>query len=348
MSKQPEHYYALALQTRCHAVNRLSVAEARLAMNASIERIAAQIAASKAFIGMDTRLVVLPEYFLTGFPMGEGIVGWIEKACIEVDGPEYEALGQVCQANNIFLSGNVYELDSHFKGLYFQTSFVIAPSGDLIHRYRRLISMFAPTPHDVWDRYLDLYGIDGLFPVTDTELGRLATVASEEILYPEISRALALRGAELILHATSEVGSPALTPKDIAKRARAVENQVYVISANSGGVAGIGIPESSTDGMSKIIDFHGHVLASAHAGESMVANHAIDVAALRRQRRRPGMGNLLSRQRLELYAHIAPTQHRYPANTLLDDAGEVSVPARSHFIETQRSVINELVKQELI
>ena len=113
-------------------------------------------------------------------------------------------------------------------------------------RCRRLISLFAPTPHDVWDRYLDLYGM----PVTDTELGRLATVASEEILYPEITRAMALRGAEVILHSTSEAGSPELTPKDIAKQARAIENQVCLISANSGGIAGTGIPEASTDGMS--------------------------------------------------------------------------------------------------
>jgi len=348
MSKQPEQYYALALQTHCHAINQLSVEDARLAINTSIDGIARQIAASKAFIGADTRLVVLPEYFLTGFPMGDGIEGWIEKGCIEVDGPEYEALGKICQDNSIFLSGNVYELDSNFKKLYFQTSFVVDPAGNTIHRYRRLISMFAPTPHDVWDRYLDVYGIDGIFPVTDTDIGRLATVASEEILYPEITRAMALRGAELILHSTSEVSSPELTPKDIAKRARAIENQVYVISANSGGISGTGIPDSSTDGMSKIIDFHGHVLVTANAGESMVANHEIDLAALRRYRRRPGMGNLLSRQRLELYAYVAQTHNRYPANTLLNDAGDISVPDRNHFIETQRTVINELIKQNLI
>ncbi len=348
MSREPEHYYALALQTRCHAINQLSVADARLAMNTAIQRIAEHIAASKAFIGADSALVVLPEYCLTGFPMGEGIEGWIEKGCIEVDGAEYEALGQICQDNGIFLSGNVYELDSHFNGLYFQASFVIDPAGNTIHRYRRLISLFAPTPHDVWDRYLDIYGIDGVFPVTDTDIGKLATIASEEILYPEITRAMALRGAELILHSTSEVSSPALTPKDIAKRARAIENQAYVISANSGGISGIGIPASSTDGMSKIIDFHGHVLAAADVGESMVAHHEIDLAALRRCRRRLGMGNLLSRQRLELYAHVAQAHNRYPANTLLNDAGDISAPDRSHFIDTQRAVIDELIKQNLI
>jgi hypothetical protein len=64
----------------------------------------------------------------------------------------------------LFLAGNAYELDRHFPGLYFQTSFVIAPSGDVVLRYRRLNSMFAPTPHDVWSKYLDIYGLDGVFP----------------------------------------------------------------------------------------------------------------------------------------------------------------------------------------
>ena len=342
------HYYALALQTRCRAVNALGVDEARRSIRSAIESCAAQVSASKGFIGPDTRLIVLPEYFLTGFPMGDPVENWAEKAGIDVDGPEYEALGKICQDNDIFLSGNAYERDKSFAGLYFQTSFIIAPNGNTIHRYRRLISLFAPTPHDVWDRYLELYGVEGVFPVADTELGRLATVASEEILYPEITRAMALRGAEVILHSTSEAGSPELTPKDIAKRARAIENQAYLVSANSGGITGTGIPESSTDGMSKIIDFNGHVLAAAGSGESMVANHEIDIDALRRCRRRPGMPSLLARQRLELYSHVAHPQSRYPANTLQDNAGKHFVPGRSHFTDTLKNAIDELIRKNLI
>ena len=163
--------------------------------------------------------------------------------------------------------------------------------------------------------------------------------------------ALALQtrcGAEVILHSTGEVGRPELTPKDIAKRTRANENQVYLISANSGGIAGTRIPEASTNGMSKIIDFNGRVLAVAGAGESMVANHELDLAALRRSRRRPGMPSLLARQRLELYSHVAYPQTRYPANTLLNDSGEHIVPERSHFVNTLKTVIDELIEQNLI
>ena len=92
--------------------------------------------------------------------------------------------------------GNAYERDTHFPGLYFQTSFLVSADGAVVLRYRRLISLFGPSPYDVYDRYVEIYGADSLFPVADTAIGRVAAVASEEILYPEIARAMALRGAE--------------------------------------------------------------------------------------------------------------------------------------------------------
>ena len=339
-------YIALALQTRCDAVNRLPDSEVRGAMLAAIERIGVQIRSARAFIGPDLRLVVLPEYFMTSYPLGDSIDGWAAKAAIDAGGAEYDALGKVAEANDIYLSGNAYETDKHFPGLYFQTSFIIAPTGDVILRYRRLISMYTPTPHDVWERYVDIYGIDGVFPVVDTELGRLACCASEEILFPEVCRAHALRGAEIILHSSSEVASPDLTPKDIAKRARAVENLVYVVSANTGGLYDAGIPTASTDRMSKIIDYKGNVLCNAASGETVAANASIDLAALRHWRQRPGMPNYFARQRLEVFAaSYAGTV--YPPNTLLD-GGRHIVPERSHFMDRQRETLERLHDENLV
>jgi predicted amidohydrolase len=339
-----DSYRALALQVTCHAVNKASDRkEARSLMLASINRLSQQIGASIAFIGPDCRAIVLPEYFLTGFPMGESLAAWAEKACIEMTGAEYEALGQIAQKHGIFLAGNAYELDPNFPGLYFQTCFAIDPTGSIVLRYRRLNSMFAPTPHDVWDKYLDCYGLDGVFPVAKTAIGNLAALASEEILYPEVARCLALRGAEIFLHSTSEVYGPERSPKEAAKIARAVENMAYVISANTAGIANIPIPMSSTDGGSKIIDYRGLVLAETAIGESMAAFAEIDLAALRRYRRRPGLNNLLARQRLELYAESYQQSHFYPANTMLDR--EVD---RKHFIQTQKETIERLAELGLI
>lgn len=344
MTDSSPRYKALALQTRCNAVNQLSHAETRQAMRDAIQHVDEQITASMAFIGPETKLVVLPEYFMTGYPLGDTIDGWAAKAGIAEHGPEYELLGKLAENHGIFLSGNVYEVDEHFPGLYFQASFIIDPSGDVVLRYRRLISMFAPTPHDVWDRYLDIYGIEAVFPVADTDIGRLACCASEEILYPEICRAHAVRGAEVILHSTSEVSSPELTPKDIAKRARAVENLAYVVSANSGGLYGVGMPYSSVDGMSKIINPQGLVLAAANTGESMAANAEVDIATLRAARQRPGMPNFLSRLRPEVFAEVYKDQDIYPANSLAEGDGH-KVPERAHFVQTQRATISRLLDE---
>jgi deaminated glutathione amidase len=337
-----EPYKALALQCSCEAVNRHDTIEARLKIRAAIAKTNKQIKASKGFIGQDLKLVVLPEYFLTGFPMGESIAEWQEKACIEMDGEEYDLLNKVAVDNNIYLSGNVYETDKHFPDLYFQTSFISSPEGKIILRYRRLNSMFAPTPHDVLEKYIDIYGKEALFPIVQTAIGNLACVASEEILYPEIGRCLMLNGAEIILHSSSEVGSPMATQKNIAKQARAIENMLYVISANSAGILDYDIPANSTDGHSQIINYEGLKLCEAYTGESMVANATIHIDALRYHRNRPGMSNFIARQRMELFSDTY-NKKVYPANTLLNKNA-----TRSHFIETQKHVIQSLKEKNII
>lgn len=342
-----ERYIALALQTRCDAVNKLNKADARASMMRTIERIDEQIRGSRVLAGPELRLVVLPEYFMTGYPVGETIDGWAEKAAVAPGGAEYEALGTVAQKHSIWLSGNAYETDDNFPGYYFQCSFIIDPTGNVVLRYRRLISMYSPTPHDVWDRYLELYGLDAVFPVVDTQIGRLACVASEEILFPEITRAHTLKGAEIILHSSSEVASPELTPKEIARRARAIENGVYVITANSAGVYGEGIPSMSVDGKSKIVDYKGLVLACADSGETMAANAMIDLPALRANRHKPGMPNYFARQRLELFA-ATYSGSVYAANSLADNCAEKKVPQRKHFIDSQRATIERLIDLDLI
>ncbi|MEO6925088.1 MAG: nitrilase-related carbon-nitrogen hydrolase [Rhodanobacter sp.] len=336
-----EAYRALALQTTCHAINSCpdeATARAKIATN--IDRIGRLIRGSKGFIGQDLRLVVLPEYFATSFPMGDTIAGWAKKAAFAMDGPEYDALARIAQDNKVFLVSNAYEADPHFPSLYFQASVMFDDAGNVVLRYRRMVSLFAPSPYDVWDRYLDIYGIDGVFPVAPTPLGRLACVASEEIVYPEIARALALRGAEVLLHSTSEVGSPELTPKDVAKRARAFENMAYVVSANTAGIVDLDFPGQSTDGMSKIVDDVGRVMVTAGAGESMVAHAEIDIDALRRRRERPGMGHILSRlPRAAIEAGLAPAPLQ--PNALLTD-GQLRIPDRAEFAQRQRTTIAAL------
>ena len=337
-----DRWRALALQTTCRAVNRLDAAAARSQRAETLAAVAAQVRASKAFIGPELRLVVLPEYFLSGFPMGESVAEWREKACVDTDGPEYQALGALCRDQAVHLSGNVYETDPRFPELYFQVSFILDDAGALALRYRRLVSMFSPTPHDVLDAWVAERGADSLFPVADTALGRLAAVASEEILFPEICRALALGGAEVICHSSSEVASSLATPKQVAKRARAFENQVYVVSANSAGITGADVPAQSADGRSQIVDYEGRLLCEAAGGESMAAHADIDLAAARARRRRAGADNMLSRQRLELFAPVYAGPPVHAANGLLDADGRARAPERADFASAQRAAIAAL------
>jgi predicted amidohydrolase len=345
----PERYAALALQVATHCINDCrdrTAARERMAQN--LARVGASVAASKGFIrqfsGIDVRLVVLPEYFLTGFPIAESIPVWRDKAALVIDGPEYEGLADIAAKSEVYLAGNAYEVDPHFPELYFQTCFIIAPNRETVLRYRRMISLSGPTPYDVWDRYLEIYGLDGVFPVADTPIGRLAAIASEEIQYPEIARMGAMRGAEIFIHPSSEVGSPSVSPKELGRRARAAENIAYVVSANSAALTGTPLPAESTTGMSKVVDYYGQILAeAAPGGESMVAYATIDLGALRACRRKTGLSNVLVRQPFNAYADSYRDTAFHPANLLLA-GGKARVPERREFTEWQRADIARLTK----
>ena len=339
-------YKALALQTECRAVNAVSTREAaREIMRASLARIRGQIMSAKAFHGPDLKLVALPEYFLTGFPAGESATEWRDKAAVEPDGETYAAIGAMAELSGCHIGGNLYERDPHFPELYFQASTIFAPSGECVLRYRRLVSMYAPSPYDVLERYLEHYPLESLFPVADTPLGRLATLASEEIRYPEISRILAARGAEVILHPTSEAASTLMTYKNVAKLARAQENQCYVVSANSAAITGTALAAQSTDGRSQIVDDRGIVLAEVPGGESITACADIDIAALRHRRRRNGMDNMLARQPMELYARMFAGLAMHPPGSL-GDGGEA--PGKDFYRRRQDEVIARLDRLGII
>jgi predicted amidohydrolase len=347
-------FIAVALQVSCNGLNLISdVSEARQRIAETIGKIDGYVTTATNFLhwfyGAEVKLVALPEYAVTGFPMKESPAEWREKACFAYDGPEYEALGAIAQKNNIYLAGNVYEVDPNFPQLYFQVCFIIGPSGDVILRYRRLTSSFEPTPHDVWEKYLDIYGLDGVFPVAKTEIGNLAMIASEEVLYPEFTRCHVMRGAEVIIQPTSEPGSPQLTIKELCRRARAVENMAYFVSPNSASIDNIPIPAYTCSAMSKIVDQHGQVMAEAgQGGESMSANAVLDIGALRRERRRVGMANILSRQAYGLFADSYAQADFHRGNFLLDNGEVIEPPNRDIFRQRQAENVERLIKAGLL
>jgi hypothetical protein len=141
-SAGPE-FIAVALQVSCNGVNACPDPEsARARISETIDTISGYTTTATNFMnwfyGVPVKLVALPEYAVTGFPMKESPAEWREKACFAYDGPEYETLGKLAQDNDIYLAGNVYEVDPNFPGALFP--------GLLHHRSERRCDSALPPP----------------------------------------------------------------------------------------------------------------------------------------------------------------------------------------------------------
>jgi predicted amidohydrolase len=144
------------------------------------------------------KLVVLPEFAFQGPPHGLPVANWIEKACCAIPGRITAPLQNLAHRAHIYVAAHQFESDPQWPGRYFNTSFLIDPTGAVILRYRRVNTAAFPSPHDFMDAYLARYSMAEIFPVVDTELGRLAMIPCGEINVPEVARVLMMQGVEVI------------------------------------------------------------------------------------------------------------------------------------------------------
>jgi predicted amidohydrolase len=260
------------------------------------------------------RLVVLPEFVFQGPPRATPASKWIERACAPMPGPITAPLSELARRLGIYIAGNHFEVDPRWPDRYFNSSFLLDPKGEVILRYRRINTASWTSPHDILDDYRDAYGEDGIFPVVDTELGRLAIFPCGEVNVPELSRVFMLRGAEILLHPSNE---PISLRAECAKVSRAAENMCYLISANVAGGIGFSVGGAEQGGCSQIVDYLGNrVVYETDPAESISVTALIDVEALRRARRDTGMGNMLLRSRWEMYRDYFASAAFYPPNGL--------------------------------
>ncbi|MFO1427088.1 MAG: nitrilase-related carbon-nitrogen hydrolase [Steroidobacteraceae bacterium] len=264
-----------------------------------------------------SRLFVLPEFCLHGFEIGVPTPAWIESS-VRLPGPESERLAQVARATGAYVAGMVYEIIDEFPGRYFNTAFIISPGGEIVLRYRKLYSLTGKTsPVDVYDQYVRLHGgPESLFPVVDTPLGRLGALVCYDINYPEVARCLALRGAEVLLHITSEARGPEQAADGgwtVARRARAWENVCYLAMADSGPQVDTDLPPNVCHGHSQVIDYTGRVLHMAEGGEECMITAEIDIEALRR-RRTGRRYNFLTELCAQAHAPIYAAAQAFPIN----------------------------------
>ena len=255
------------------------------------------------------KLVTFPEMFLTLAPVWRNRKSsdWLDLACVEVPGPELEPLFEAARQAEIYIGANVYEYDPKWPGQYFNCCFLVSPKGEVILKYRRLHSTLTPSPHDFLDDYVDALGWDALFPVADTEIGKIAMFPCREITFPEVARMFALKGAEVLLHPTNDSADfPGWTA---CKQARAFENNCYLISTNAGGwVSPRGLLETTNAGGTIMVDYMGTIFEEVRpAGESMKGRGLIDIEQLRAHRHSSNVLNVIAQLRTELYTEYKKT-----------------------------------------
>jgi predicted amidohydrolase len=243
----------------------------------------------------DLKLVVFPEFFLTGpvSPLGHKLGHIADKIGVTFPGREMDQIAAFAQEYKCYVSGGVFEYDPAWPSRFFNTAFIYDDTGKLIHKYRKIhcgdTMGFLPvtTPGSLYDQYVQKYGYESLFPVADTPIGRLATVICFDNNFPETHRALAARGAEVIIHPTSEPHGAHRGGWDAARQVRGLENTAYVLSCGHGGeyfLDGRAAPSARARGYSKIVNFDGVIQSEADTAGQVPLAGTIDLLALRRAR----------------------------------------------------------------
>jgi predicted amidohydrolase len=253
-------------------------------------------------------LILFPEFVFSG-GSGPGLIGVVDWM-----GPEMERLQAVAQRHRIFIAANLYTRTPDFPGRYLNTNFILDRSGEVVLKSYRLHTYHSSSPHDYWQAFLDkVGGIEGAFPVAKTELGNLSMLASMELLFPEVARAMVLNGAEVLLHSTAE----AIVDESV-KRTRATENMAYLVSSNTSAQRG---GDRWMNPGSRIVNFRGQVMAEVDQGVVGQCTAVIDVEGLRRRRTNLDFGyppygaNYLSRFRVEMFREVYASKSLFPPET---------------------------------
>ncbi len=296
------------------------------------------------------RLMSFPEFGLQ-IPSAPMTAAQWWPGTIRIDGQEIEQIGKAAQEANAYVAFNPIEGIDKFPGRYFLSGTIVSPNGDVILNYRKLTGLTSKTrPGDLLSAWLDHFGEHSLFPVAETEIGRLACVVAGDMNYPEIARGMALKGAEILLSPTASATYPADHNFDVplnttmTRRVRAYENVAYVFLSDLGPVGVDPQPPFSRRQPSQIIDFKGNKLAGTQSGGVEYAVATIDIDALRRQRTSLGGSNLLTHLQMPLHRDMYNRTEFAPVDNHLD-APLVTTDEHS---AAQRETVARLVEEGIL
>jgi len=227
---------------------------------------AANLAKAEGFVreaaGRGAALVVLPEVFLWRGPRPQEI-----EAAESIPGPATERLAALARELGIhLLGGSILErVPGETKA--FNTSCLFDPRGELVARYRKAHLFDVDIPGHVTIRESDTRQGGSELVTVDTELGRIGLSVCYDLRFPELYRRLTRTGTQIITLPSAFTFPTGAAHWEILIRARAIENQVYVIAPDQIGRSPSGFNDF---GNSMIVDPWGKPLARAADRETVI------------------------------------------------------------------------------
>lgn len=217
----------------------------------------------------DVDLVVFPEMYITGYDLAVLAARSSELAEHASTGPTALLIRELSQRHRLTIVVGVFERAD--DGTLYDSLLIAAP-GDAPSVYRK--SHLFPAELSVFTAGHDL-------PVVSTPTGVLGPQICFEHAFPAISTTQALAGAQILV-IPSAVGDDHEHLIEVRTRARAQDNQVFAVAANSN--------SPGFCGHSMVVDPRGRVLAAA-GHEDVVLRATLDLGEIPAERRRePSLG----------------------------------------------------------
>lgn len=240
---------------------------------ASAQRLIAQAARENA------KLVVLPENFAMFSTASQQHLGQQEAFGERI---VRQFVSTQARKHGIWIvAGTIPLAPSASSERVWAASFVVNDQGEECGRFDK-IHLFDV---DVADQQGSYRESDTFIPgdhplVVSTPFGRLGVAVCYDIRFPELFRAMFDSGVDIIAVPAAFTLVTGKAHWLALLRARAIENQCFIIGANQGGVHSA---SRTTSGESVIIDAWGTIMQQAQSGEACVVAE-IDVGSLQRQR----------------------------------------------------------------
>jgi len=208
------------------------------------------------------RLVVLPEVFIW-----RGSKRLERQFAEPIPGPSSTALSDLARELGIhLLAGSILEAIPGSEKSY-NTSLLFDPAGKQIASYRKIHLFDVDLANGVSLRESDTRAHGEAPVVARTELGAMGLSVCYDLRFPELYRALARQGAELVFVPSAFTAYTGAAHWEPLLRARAIENQIYVIAPDQFGHSA---QSFETYGHSMIIDPWGKVLADLPDGPGVI------------------------------------------------------------------------------